>query len=596
MLFCIVPSITLWRTHPYIEPSYAPSLVVGGLERRGFNVRYVDLNLLMNSWQREAPQLSRDTTEFLHDWPETLLTTENCPSDLDVVLTRMTSYLSDARPNYLAFSIDRITTIYEIFHAQFGFAIALSRRLRELHRVPVVWGGQIVRRIGYGAIRSHLQKTPEPYVDFLFFGDGALSLPLLLSALETDDRTFSALRAHLNRTREPVVWIPSPRTWVDLEEPTSHESPPAEDPASRFQEFELLQIQPSFRAANRQLYLTSLGRLFPTVRTGAWGEQPIALYPYKFMYGCSHKCAFCKSANQSLVVRPVREVVDDLQRLVEEQGIDCFRFFNAQINYSAQYVREFCREIIRRRLKVCFSDSASLRNLDQELCSLLREAGCVKLWFGVESPVERILGLIHKEMASADARSALRTAHDAGIWVGVNIIVGFPHETDSEFAEVCRFVEEQKEIADCWQFSALEVHKNTPMADRPADYGIELHHPYTQADPLYGYAFSEIGGLNWKERELRAVEREGVLGKLVNPKVHRFHLNDYLVFALYREYGDKSVVRRELTRYVNEIKDRIGLGTASRWLTPKRVFDEDLPDLIQRTLNSERPRESGNAS
>jgi len=300
------------------------------------------------------------------------------------------------------------------------------------------------------------------------------------------------------------------------------------------------------------------------------------------MYGCSHRCAFCKGAYQPLIAKPVAEVVDDLQYYVEKKGAGCFRFFNSQINYQKKYVEQFCTEIVRRNLKLHFIDSACLRSLDRDVCDMLRQAGCIKLWFGLESPVPKILTLIDKRLSLGEAESAIENADAAGIWIGMNCILGFPHETGADFEQVCRFIETHRQVIDCWNFSFLQVYGDTPMHDRPEDYGIRIHHRYRGKMRDRGYAFSEIGGMDWKTRLAQSQKRVDHCHHMVDAVKNRFRSNDYLLFALYQEFEDKPSVRSHLDRFIDEMAHTINLKEGAKWITPNRVLNFDSQSFMQK--------------
>jgi len=304
------------------------------------------------------------------------------------------------------------------------------------------------------------------------------------------------------------------------------------------------------------------------------------------MYGCSHRCAFCKGAYQPLIAKPVVEVVDDLQYYIEKKGADCFRFFNSQINYQKKYVEQFCNEIIRRNLKLHFIDSASLRTLDRDVCDMLQQAGCVKLWFGLESPVPKILKLIDKRLSLDVALAAIENADRAGIWIGMNFILGFPHETDEDFKQVCNFIDTHQHVIDCWNFSFLQVYGETPMYDHPEDYGIKIRHHYRGKMRDRGYAFSERGGLDWRARLEQSQKRVDHCHHMVDAARNRFLSNDYLLFALFQEFGGKNMVKSHLNRFIDEMENAISLKEGAKWITPNRVLDFDSQSFMEKIEES----------
>ncbi len=568
---------TLWRTFPYIEPPYGASLVSAGLINQGWKVSFVDLELQLNHWQKKRLLLSPQTLSLLEDWRRLLAQSESLPDDLHHLLNRISKFIQPARFRYVAFSLTRLTKKTKVYDVEFGFALALAGFIKSTHPCPVIFGGQIVNKIGRKAIERGIQNASHRCVDFLFYEDGAISFPLLLDALENRNDT-TRLVDHLNKSAAPVTWWQGPGKIVALGRRTKPRTRKgASGPTEPIYNIErdLLKISPTFDAVNASLYPVRVKDIFNIPEPSDWALRPICIFPYKFMYGCSHHCAFCKGAYQSLIVKPVSDVVDDLQYYVEKKGAGCFRFFNSQINYHKKYVEGFCNEIIRRNLKLHFIDSACLRNLDRNVCDMLREAGCVKLWFGLESPVPKILKLIDKRLSLDEAFAAIENADKAGIWIGMNFILGFPHETDADFKQVLNFIESHRHVIDCWNFSFLQVYDETPMHDRPENYGITIHHHYRGKMRDRGYAFSEIGGLDWKSRLAQSQKRVDHCHQMVDAVKNRFRSNDYLLFALYQEFGDKHLVKFNLNRFMDAMENAINLKEGAKWITPNRVLDFD---------------------
>jgi len=451
--------------------------------------------------------------------------------------------------------------------------------VQSLNPYPVIFGGQILSKVGRQVIEKPIARASEKCADFLFYGDGALSLPILLQALQNRE-DFTELEEHLQKSEAHVTW------WKELGKVvTLGNGGNSSGRGSGLKynlERDLLEIRPSFEVTNASLYPVTVKEILRgAVSEEAWMSRPICIYPYKFMYGCSHRCAFCKAAYQPVIVKPVAKVVDDLQYYIEKEGVHCFRFFNSQINFKRRYVEQFCNEVVQRGLKFYFTDSACLRNMDKEVCDMLRQAGCVKLWLGIESPVERILQLIDKRLSLDEAFTAIEHVHRAGIWVGANIILGFPHESDEDFEQVCNFVENYREIIDCWNFSFLQVYEETPMYNHPASYGIQVHHHYGGAMRDKGFAFSELGGLDWETRAQRALKRVVYCNQLVGAAENRFRSNDYLLFALYQEFGEKEPVKSHLHRFIEEMGRSINLTEGSKWITPNKVLGFDSLSFLE---------------
>lgn len=572
VLFLQVPDITLWKRFPYITAPYGAALVVGSLLSHGYIVDHYDLNLTMNSFLKRGTNPFINFYKSLENWKSLLVEDKSLKDRIyDNIETLLPSTLGTTY-DFVALGLNRITTKQIVFQVSFGLALLLALRLRLKYNCKIVIGGQVLKKIGYKSIYGGLVNATVLPIDFLFFEDGAISLPLLFNDLKKQNFQLKQLRNHLSATSEKVLWCQSPGHIEDLSFTSSNNTSINVDGVENIQskrfcikrhnphtlsvknslDNQLLSIRPSFLLANHETYKVSLNEIFPFCCNANWVNTAITIIPYKYMYGCSNRCAFCKAAEEDIYIKAAIDVVEELEHLCQITRNNCFRFLNSQINYNKSYVHSICEEILRRNLSIYFSDSASLRELTLETCKLLRAAGCVKLWFGLESPVPRILRDMNKQLSLDNAVAALHYAHDAGIWIGVNLIVGFPHETDDEYGEVIRFVNDHADYVDCWSISALELYPHTPMAKDPRRFGIQIHNSVNEKK-LSGLAFSENGGLQHIERELRAIRREEECYNIIDSTYHRFAQCDHIIFALYRTFNEKQQIKKELRRIIDKV-------------------------------------------
>jgi anaerobic magnesium-protoporphyrin IX monomethyl ester cyclase len=100
---------------------------------------------------------------------------------------------------------------------------------------------------------------------------------------------------------------------------------------------------------------------------------------------------------------------------------------------------EICDEIVRRRLKVEWECLSRVDTIDAEVAQKMKKAGCVRVFFGIESGNDSVLALMNKQVTSDQAREAVQIAKSAEIQTGAFFIVGYPGETDDTVLETIRF-------------------------------------------------------------------------------------------------------------------------------------------------------------
>ncbi len=151
---------------------------------------------------------------------------------------------------------------------------------------------------------------------------------------------------------------------------------------------------------------------------------------YKFMKGCPNKCAFCESSGLGLrAVRKPKEVVDDIELMQKRFKPTGYFFLSDTINISKSYITEICDEICKRNLKILWSDCATAKGLDKETLEKMKKSGCIRLIFGMETGSPDMLKRVNKEVKLDELENVLRMASCCGIWTGIEVICGLPHET-----------------------------------------------------------------------------------------------------------------------------------------------------------------------
>jgi radical SAM superfamily enzyme YgiQ (UPF0313 family) len=180
-------------------------------------------------------------------------------------------------------------------------------------------------------------------------------------------------------------------------------------------------------------------------RNSEYYKQKIFVLPYFFIKGCSFKCAFCvRSLDPFWITKKPEEVVEDLVYLSRKYKTKYFFFLNSAINPTYRYTEEIAKELIKNDVNIMFCDCANFINLDKKLLLKLKEAGCVRLIFGLESVSERLLRYIGKHLDLEQARTILKCAHEIGIWSEIDSICGFPYERPEDTNLFIKFIRENR--------------------------------------------------------------------------------------------------------------------------------------------------------
>ncbi|MFC1809482.1 B12-binding domain-containing radical SAM protein [Candidatus Omnitrophota bacterium] len=194
--------------------------------------------------------------------------------------------------------------------------------------------------------------------------------------------------------------------------------------------------------------------------------------------GCVRRCEFCNDHvyQGKYRGRHYSFVIDEIKKHYETYGITMFSFNDSLINADLQNLRALCREIKKLDFSITWVTQSVIRN-DMTIDDYvnMHEAGCKRLQFGIESGSDYILEKMKKSFTVKEAENVLRILHDIGIEAGVNIIVGFPGETENAFQETLDFLKRNRPyISRIVSANTCNVVYGSSLMKNHVLYGITL--------------------------------------------------------------------------------------------------------------------------
>ena len=323
---------------------------------------------------------------------------------------------------------------FSVNPANYRFTFLLSQMIkRKNSRIKIILGGPFIfQERAWGLI-------PENSYDYLIVGEGERPLYLLVNALLKGENTDKI---------KGVI----PREKVNERKITYDE---------------VLDINkipyPKFEEFNLSLYTTN--------------ELPVLLSRC-----CIGRCSYCIDYLMSKRFRSKKPelVVEELEFLSRKYKTKYFAFNDLLINGNLKQLEKICDLIIEKGLKIFWHGYAMIRrDMSDKLLKKMKEAGCVSLHYGFESGSNKILKLMNKYYTAEDAEDLIRRTKKAGIGVVINIIVGFPGESEKEFQETINFIRRNHEFIDeVGNVSALFVMDKTDLQKNPKKYGYVLTKNY----------------------------------------------------------------------------------------------------------------------
>jgi anaerobic magnesium-protoporphyrin IX monomethyl ester cyclase len=158
--------------------------------------------------------------------------------------------------------------------------------------------------------------------------------------------------------------------------------------------------------------------------------------------GCPYRCTFCavRIMFPTVRYRRVERIVDELEHIVSELGIRHVQFSDDTLTLRADKMVAMCDEIRRRKLKFTWEGYTRADRISKGLLENMKDAGLVRISFGVESGNQRILDAIGKGTTLEQYRQAYAWCDELGLETRCSVMLGNPFETRQTVQETVDFI------------------------------------------------------------------------------------------------------------------------------------------------------------
>ena len=193
----------------------------------------------------------------------------------------------------------------------------------------------------------------------------------------------------------------------------------------------------------------------------------IHMMPIQATRGCNYHCDFCEVPvvyDGAYRMRPVEDIVEEIQQQKKIMGINQFQFIDDQLTGKHAFARELFKAL--KPLDIKWSCLWTLNtNHDEELLDLAIDAGCIHVNIGMESINQANLNDIHKKQNHVkDYIDLLKAMEKRRLFYSLNLMFGLDHDTPDVFPATLDFLEKVR--APLAFFSIVSPREGTPLRAR----------------------------------------------------------------------------------------------------------------------------------
>lgn len=213
----------------------------------------------------------------------------------------------------------------------------------------------------------------------------------------------------------------------------------------------------------------------------------------------------------------VERVMSELTTLVRDRDIHHIILMDETLTLNRKRTLELCQAIRDAHLDFTFEGWTHAATVDEVLLRAMKEAGLIRLSFGIESGDPEILKGIKKGVTLEQIRKAYRAAAKVGIETRGSAILGHPHETRETAWRTVKFL---RSVRECQQvfLNVACPYPGTELFDAAANGtgGMRLLTRDYSKYKRYGDPVIEVNDLSAKD--LKRIQRLGLLYFYLTPR------------------------------------------------------------------------------
>lgn len=158
--------------------------------------------------------------------------------------------------------------------------------------------------------------------------------------------------------------------------------------------------------------------------------------------GCPFRCIFCQRVMGSFVRKmSPKRVVSEMIRNIEEHGCKFFQIEDDVFGSNKKWLDRTLDLMMEANIHkwVKWTANSRVNYADLDVYKKMKQAGCVRLSFGIESGNQDVLNTICKGFTLEQAKEAFRITKKVGIYSVAFFILGHPSETKQTIRDTINF-------------------------------------------------------------------------------------------------------------------------------------------------------------
>lgn len=158
--------------------------------------------------------------------------------------------------------------------------------------------------------------------------------------------------------------------------------------------------------------------------------------------GCVFECTYCNKScfGKTFRVKSPERVVEEFIK-IKKIGFKEIHLTDDGFTTNIKRAKKICDLLIESKVNIGWSTITGIRvdRVDFELLDKMRQAGCYRVYFGIESGNQEILNNIKKGITLEQVRKAVEFAKKAKLEIAGYFMVGLPGDTEETMQDTINF-------------------------------------------------------------------------------------------------------------------------------------------------------------
>jgi len=197
--------------------------------------------------------------------------------------------------------------------------------------------------------------------------------------------------------------------------------------------------------------------------------------------GCDLNCGYCIYpclGGGKIRLRSPKKVVDEIELLQKEYGIEIFHFTDSVVNRPASHFEAICHEIISRKIKIMWTgffreDTFTLKN-----ATLAQKSGLTACYFSADALTNHGLKLLNKKLTKKIILQASKISSEINLLTMCHFLVNLPFETSEHHSEAEEMLDQLLDIHACTGnlgaviFNTIRLYPGAPLTTKLIKTGL----------------------------------------------------------------------------------------------------------------------------